>query len=130
MILLGHLKRDNMPDIFYNLNHIRDKRTFLEDCIDNAYKVRCDELDCHKSFARTATTKTPGEILDIVENAGFVHWVFIVRNPTIPLDGEGPYIEAGLRVNEDLNGPDYFIWIYIRFKKLYYFIEKYKMENK
>ena len=119
-----------MADLFYNLNHIRGKRAFLEDCIDNAYSVECDELDCHKSFARTATTKTPGEILGMIENAGFVHWVFIVRNPIILLDGEEPYIEAGLRVNENLNDLDYFIWAYIHLKKLYYFIEKYKMENK
>lgn len=118
----------SLRDIFYNLDYIEDKRAWMEDCIDQSYNVKCDELDCSKSFSRIMTTKTVPEILDIIDKAGFIHWVFIIRHPVIPLDGKIPYIEAGLRISEGYLGAiDYFIWIYIDIKRLDYFIEKYQM---
>ncbi|KKN67707.1 hypothetical protein LCGC14_0458520 [marine sediment metagenome] len=115
-------------DIFYNLNHIKDKRSFLEDCISHSYDVKCDELDCSKSMARIMTDKTSKEILDITKNAGFIHWSFIMRKPIAFLDEGKTYIEAGLRVSEYSGSVDYFIWIYINIEKLDYFVEKYKIK--
>jgi len=111
-------------DIFYNLNHIKDIRAFLEDCVSKSYKTRCDELDCSKSFSRVNTEKTLNEILGMISESRFVHCVFIIRNPIFKYEKQD--IEAGLRLT---NGIDYFIWINIEINHLDYFTNKYELKG-
>lgn len=115
-----------MQDTFYNLNYIENKRAFLEDCISRSYRIHCDELDCSKSLSRVKIDKTANEILDIsdIKNS-FNHWVFIIRDDMFYLE-ERDYIEAGIRTG---NGPDYFIWIYIKLENLNYFVKKYDLKK-
>ena len=112
-------------DIFYNLHYIKNKREFLEDCIRQSYKIKCDELDCYKSFHRIKTDKSTDEILDITNKSGYNHWVFIIRDRDF-ITGKR-YIEAGVTTIE--NRIDYFIWAYINLEKLDYFVDKYDLET-
>jgi len=122
----------NMRHIFYNINNIEDKTSFLEDCISKSFKVKCDELDCSKSWSRTNSEKTYQEVLEMISTACFLHYVFILRDSIIPLDidefGE-KYIEAGVRLNSTPYDKDYFLFIYINTKHLDYFIEKYDLKE-
>ena len=114
-------------DIFHSLDHIKNKRSFMEDCISQSYKVKCNELDCSKNFCRVFTKKTASEILDISEQCIYSFWNFIIRDKRFPEEKE--YIEAGMSATKNLSSPEYFIWIYIDLEKLDYFVKKYDLKR-
>jgi len=117
------------PDVFYNVEHIRDKSKFLKDCISKAFRVKVDELDCKISFRRMPTKKSADDIIKMAkenEKAGHCFHVFIIRNYVF---GKEPYIEAGVSTNKPLE-KEYFIFIYIKLDKLDYFVKKYKLSRR
>lgn len=127
MKLKKYLTENILPDMFYNLDHIKDEVKFLKDCISKSYKVKADELDCNVSWARKPTKLSVKDILKISANKdNFSHYTFIVRR--IVFGKEKPYIEAGIRTGIP-GSVDYFLWIYIKLEKLDYFIKKYKLER-
>lgn len=112
-------------DKFYDLDNVENKREFMAYCMALSYDVKCDKLDCSKSWARTKTEKTTSEILDFTEDTdNFVSWVFVERDGDFR--NEGKYIEAGLRVGSP-ERIDYFIWIYINLENLYNIVTKYNI---
>jgi len=116
-----------MRHIFYKLDNIEDEKLFIEDCISKSFNVKCDELDCNKSWSRTNSKKTYQEVLEMIPKSSFLHYVFILRDSIIS-PGE-KYIEAGLRLNVSPFEPDYFLFIYIDTKHLDYFIKKYDLKE-
>jgi len=119
-------------DKFYSIDHIEDKKSFLIDCISRSFKVKVEKLDCKESFTRLDSQKTIHEILEMIPYCDYTHYVFILRESFIPIDideyGE-KYIETGIRLNQNINDPDYFIFIYIDIKHLDYFIKEYNLKG-
>jgi hypothetical protein len=110
---------------FYNIDNIQDKKAFMADCISNSYLVLCDELDCSKSWARVRSDKTSDEILDLIDDSDFVHYVFIVD--VMDFVGGDKFINTGLRVSSD--SVDYFIFAHINIELLDYFVKKYDLKG-
>ena len=114
-----------MNDIFYICEKGKELEMLCE-AKDKAYFISCEELDCSKSFARTTTTKTFDEIVNIYRKSSFHHFVFILRHEGF---GKAKHIETGLRCTNKAGNIDYFIFLELDWKHLGEFIGKYKLKT-
>ena len=123
-----YINENIKPDIFYNIDHIKDKIRFLKDSVSKSYKVNIDELDCNVSCARKKSKVSINKIFEIIkgnEKLSHPFYNFIIRNPFT--DNDKPYIEVGIRITEISNKKDIFLFINIKLDKLDYFVKKYNL---
>lgn len=99
-----------MPSNFYHIEPKRAREIVLW-ALPLCHYQRTDVLDCSKSFARQASTKTVEEVLAMAEAARHPHWSLIFREP---MGRERGYAELGCRTGgPDPLGPEFFIWIHL-----------------
>ena len=99
-------------------------RKLLEESILLSDNVLVDELDCSKSFHRTATSLSVKEVLDIGLKDKNTFYSFIHR----PAHGsQEEHFEIGLSTM--LMKPDYFLWIRASIEDGLKLIKKYKLNR-
>ena len=114
-----------MNDIFYICEKGKELEMLCE-AKDKAYFISCEELDCSKSFARTTTTKTFDEIVNIYRKSSFHHFVFILRHEGF---GKAKHIETGLRCTNKKGNIDYFVFLELDLTHLEEFTGKYMLKT-
>ena len=102
---------------------------FAKDCLALQHYVKVDELDCSKSFARQKSELSLDEAFNVINNASFRHYSFILRTGFHSQFGGwgAQYFEFCSSGEKD--SVEYFVWIEVEKEDGLQLVEKYKLKK-